>query len=60
MNCCTPHFGFVLQSGDLKWFALSWSEKLFAPAFESVTPVAPVTLSNDPVAEDIDPDTCAE
>ena len=62
MNCIIAQFVFPLpQSGELKPFVLSWSEKLFTPAFESVTAVAPVTpLLKDPVALESDPDTFAE
>ena len=62
MYCCHAHVGLgFAQRLELKSFVLSWSEKWFGPANVSVSPVAPVTpLSNDPVAEDSDPDTCAE
>jgi hypothetical protein len=61
-NCCQPWqadgFAAPLQAGVVKVFALSWSEKSLAPV-ESLTLVRPVTLSNDPAAVDIKPDTWA-
>ena len=34
MYCCRPLQFDVSQSGELKRFVLSWSEKVFAPANE--------------------------
>jgi hypothetical protein len=57
MYCCHAQPELPLsQSGESNEFVLSWSENWFAPACESVSPFAPVTLSNNPVADNMDPD----
>jgi len=67
MNCCQPeHPATPLQAGVVKVFVLSWSEYVLGytvPRFPSLDPnsaVTPVTLSNDPIAEEICPVTWAK
>jgi hypothetical protein len=59
-NCCHPEhacgFAAPAQAEVEKVFVLSCSEKGLAPGGGSVTLVTPLTLGNDPTAEDIEPD----
>jgi len=63
MNCCQPEhaegLAAPLQLDVWKVLVLSWSAKELAFPL-SASLVTPVTLSKDPVAADINPDTWAE
>lgn len=64
-NCCQPWHDLPTQVEVVKKFVLSWSEKVLAtgggaPFTSPLSLVTSPTLSKDPTAEDMRPETWAE